>query len=434
MDQTSLRVCLLNDSFPPVIDGVSNTIANYARIIQRDLGQVIVGTPQYPNVVDDYPFPVVRYPSIDTTRLVGYRAGYPFSVQSLAALCSFQPDIIHSHCPAMSNLVARTLREQLDVPMVFTYHTKFDVDIAKAMESRLLQTASIRMLVSNIEASDEVWVVSRGAGENLKSLGYKGDYVVMNNGVDCPRGPVEPDQCARLRQELGISREETVYLFVGRMMWYKGVRIILEALAQGLRENAGFRLVMVGDGTDLPEIKEEAARLGLKDRILFTGAVRDRSLLRVYFSMADLFLFPSSYDTNGIVVREAAACALGSILIRGSCAAEDIEDGRNGILIEENSQSMWAALRGLSRAAMHQVGEHALQEIYISWDDSVRLAYARYQVILDRYRSGHTERHFEISDDFFTLMNDLCRSIGYARNVREKGMKKLERFRNWWEE
>ena len=434
MNMNPLRVCLLNDSFPPVIDGVSNTIANYARIIQRDLGQVIVGTPQYPNVEDNYPFPVVRYPSIDTTKLVGYRAGYPFSVSSLSALCEFHPDIIHSHCPAMSNMVARTLREQLDVPMVFTYHTKFDVDIARAMESKLLQSASIRMMVNNIEASDEVWVVSRGAGENLRSLGYKGDYIVMNNGVDFPRGPVEKSRCAQLRQELGIPQDMTTYLFVGRMKWYKGIRIILDALAQGRQEGADFRLVMVGDGADLSQIKETAAQLGLADRCIFTGAIRDRELLRVYFSMADLFLFPSSYDTNGIVVREAAACSLGSVLIRGSCAAEDIDDARNGILIEENGQSMWAALRGLSRERMHQVGENALREIYISWDDSVKTAYQRYQVILERYRSGHTERHFEISDDFFTLMNDLCRSIGYARNVRDKGMRKLDRIRNWWEE
>ena len=63
--------------------------------------------------------------------------------------------------------------------------------------------------------------------------------------------------------------------------------------------------------------------------------------------MADMFLFPTSYDTNGIVVREAAACGLGSVLIKGSCAAEGITDRRNGYLIDENAESMAEAVEEL---------------------------------------------------------------------------------------
>ena len=431
MDLARHRVCLMNDSFPPVIDGVSNTIKNYANIIQEQLGDVIVATPQYPDVEDHYPYPVVRYRSVDTTKLIGYRAGYPFSVRTLKALVEFRPEIIHSHCPVMSTTLGRMLREELDIPMVFTYHTKFDVDISHAVESKLIRRTAIRMLVNNIESCDEVWVVSRGAGENLRSLGYQGDYLVMANGVDFPRGPVEKSRSEELRAGLGIPAHVPVFLFVGRMMWYKGVRIILDALAMAERAGYDYRLVMVGDGAELEEMKETAQQLGISRHCTFTGAVRDRELLRTYFSMADLFLFPSSYDTNGIVVREAAACGLGSILIRGSCAAEDIADGQNGILIEENAESMWAAIRSLSRSRMAQVGQHALSEIYISWEDSVRTAYERYQVVMDRYRSGHTERHFEWSDEVVGLMSDLCRSIGYARTVREKGVRRLERFREW---
>ena len=83
MDNASLSVCLLNDSFPPTIDGVANAMLNYARIIQGQLGRAVVGVPDYPGVTDDYPFPVVRYPSFNTTRLVGYRAGYPFSPKAM---------------------------------------------------------------------------------------------------------------------------------------------------------------------------------------------------------------------------------------------------------------------------------------------------------------------------------------------------------------
>ena len=428
MEQKKLKVCLLNDSFPPSIDGVANAVVNYATVIQKSLGEAIVATPSYPGVEDHYPFPVVRYPSLDTTKLVGYRAGYPFSARAQSRLVAFGPDVIHSPCPFVSNMAARTLREQTEVPIIFTYHTKFDIDIAHALELKLLQSAALRLMLRNIESCDEVWTVSRGAGENLRSLGYQGDYLVMENGVDFPRGAAPEAESGALRRELGLPADVPVYLFVGRMMWYKGIRVILEALSRGRKEGAKFRMVLVGDGAERREMEETARDLGIGDWCLFTGAVHDRELLRRYYSMADLFLFPSTFDTNGIVVREAAACGLGSVLIRDSCAAEGIADGRNGFLVEENGESLWTLLRGLGRGQMRQVGENALRELYLSWEDSVRRAYDRYQVVIDRYRGGHTERRVEREDDLFSLMNDLCRGIQRARDLADQGRRRFKRL------
>ena len=84
-----MNVCLANDSFPPLYDGVANTVINYARIIQERYGNAAVAVPRYPNVTDDYPFEVVRYGSIDTTRLVGYRAGVPFTAHGMRRLAEF---------------------------------------------------------------------------------------------------------------------------------------------------------------------------------------------------------------------------------------------------------------------------------------------------------------------------------------------------------
>ena len=74
-----INVCLMNDSFPPLIDGVANTVVNYASIIEEKYGHAIVSTPDYPGVTDDYPFEVMRYPSLDTSKFVGYSG--PFKQQ-----------------------------------------------------------------------------------------------------------------------------------------------------------------------------------------------------------------------------------------------------------------------------------------------------------------------------------------------------------------
>ena len=137
-------ICLINDSFPPVIDGVANAVTNYASVIQRSYGDATVVTPYYPDADDSiYPFPVLRYPSIDVTKLVGYRAGLPLSPELMAQVEERHIDLIHSHCPVTSTILARMLRQRLHVPLVFTYHTKFDIDISNAIHSKHLQEASI---------------------------------------------------------------------------------------------------------------------------------------------------------------------------------------------------------------------------------------------------------------------------------------------------
>ena len=86
-------ICLINDSFPPVIDGVANAVTNYATVIQRDYGDATVVTPYYPDADDSvYPFPVLRYPSIDMTKLVGYRAGFPLSAELMEQVGKSLPE------------------------------------------------------------------------------------------------------------------------------------------------------------------------------------------------------------------------------------------------------------------------------------------------------------------------------------------------------
>ena len=380
-----LNVGIFNDSFPPIIDGVANTAVNYAKSIHKLYGRAVVATPWYPKVKDQYPFRVIRYSSANVSKRIGYRMGNPFSPLLIRRLQREKLDIIHIHSPFTSALLARVLRRYTGAPIVFTYHTKFDVDIEKRIALNPLRTVSIRFLLSNINACDEVWVVSEGAGENLKHLGFKGEYLIMENGTDFEKGRSSNAQIEALNASHGISEEDTVYLFVGRMMWYKNIKFIIDGLYEAKKSDARFKMIFVGEGVDRPEIMSYAASLGLEDDCIFTGAIHDRSLLRTYFSRADLFLFPSTYDTNGIVVREAAACSCPALLLKGSCAAEGILGEDTGIVIDERVACIAEEIvKGAQdRERLRRIGHNASEKIYLSWDDAVGKAFMRYNEILD---------------------------------------------------
>ena len=244
----------------------------------------------------------------------------------------------------------------------------------------------------------------------------------MANGVDFKKGRVDAAAVEEATGAYNLPEGIPVFLFVGRIMKYKGLPLILEGLKRYAESGADFRMVFVGGGADRDTLIAEAKEAGfavdvteedgtlttgedaaLPGRCIFTGPVYDRDVLRAFNTRADLFLFPSTYDTNGIVVREAAACGLASVLIRGSCAAEGITDGRNGFLIEENGEALAAlfAQIGGDLAAMHDAGQHAMDEIYISWEDSVSVAYERYQAVLDLKAQGKLTKHRHRKTEFF---------------------------------
>ena len=383
------KVGLFNDSFPPTIDGVANTVENYANIIHNSFGTPVVFTPKYPNVVDHYPFEVYRYPSAKFTRHMPYRVGNPFSPLLIHDISKMNLDILHVHSPFSSSVLARQVAVLNKIPTVLTYHTKFDIDIDRYIDNKRFNAIARKFVLKNINYADEVWAVSEGTIKSLRDIGYKGDVVVMPNGTDFKKGRAPENEIDEIDRMYKTKKENLVFLYCGRMMWYKNIKITLDALK--IIKDAGiiFKMFFVGDGPDRPSIEEYAKRIGIYDRLVFTGAVYDREKVRAFFTRADLFLFPSTYDTSGLVVKEAAACSCASALISGSCAAEGVEDGVSGILAtEENEESFAKSIIEAVRQpnALKVLGKAAEDKVYFSWEDSVAVACKRYEKIIENYK------------------------------------------------
>ncbi len=425
------EVCLLNDSFPPLIDGVTNAVVNYARVIKNSGYGVSVVVPDIDNKDDSvFDYPVIRYPSIDLRKQIGYTVGNPFNIPALLEISKRNISLLHSHCPAMSNMVARTLRDTLDVPLIMTYHTKFDIDIANAIKSKSIQQLTINALIDSVDACDELWVVSEGAGQNLRKLGYTGDYVVMRNGVDMPKSTASKEQIDKINKEYNLKDDIPTFLFVGRLMWYKGLRIILDALAALKSQDFDFRMIFIGAGGDEAEVKEYTNELKLNDKVIFTGAISDRNELVTFYSRADLLLFPSTFDTNGLVVREAAACNLGSVLVKDSCAAEGVTNNIDGLLIEENAASLAVCLAKIinNKQAMKKIGENASNNLYYSWDDSIKNAIKRYEIVIDNYNKGLRQNKNKLSDEIFSLSSNLIDMLSEMEEKKKQIEEKIDRY------
>ena len=117
-------------------------------------------------------------------------------------------------------------------------------------------------------------------------------------------------------------------------------------------------------------------------------------------------------------MREAAACSLGSVLIQGSCAAEGVIDGQNGFLIEEKPDSLANCLSTMTKEKMLAVGEAASNELYISWETAVNTAMERYQIVIDRYKSGGYPRHRKPMESVMKINGELMEALAKLSSLR----------------
>ena len=385
-----MNIAIMTDSFPPMVDGVSRCALGYAKAMHEGgYGKVIVVAPRQPGVKYNYPFPVYCFNSLG----VGYhdfRAGHPFTPRLLAKMLKMEIDIIHTHSPFIAMTAARQIRKFMKIPIVFTQHTKWDYDLARAVPVKVVAKNMERFAYSNIKAADDVWAVSNQTGEYLVEHGYKGDYFVMPNGTDFPKGEADEGMLKDIVNKFNLPDNVPVILFVGRMMWYKGIGLIIDALEALHKNGFDFRMIFVGDGEDFAKAKRKVTDSKLNHLIHFAGRVYDREVLRAYYTIADLFVLPSVYDNAPLVLQEAAACACPSLVIAGSSSAEIIEDGVSGYHCLHTSKSLADKIHEIfaDKERHERVSHNAVEELYTPWSKVVKRSMERYRFVIDEYEKA----------------------------------------------
>lgn len=395
---TKLKIAIGTDAFPPTTDGISNVAANYASILNAHHCKAVVVTPKNPNQQDmKYPYEIFRYKSWWVPSKEGYSVGWPFKESLSYAIIDKEFDLLHSHAPLATSYYFRRVNRIKRIPTVLTYHTKYEYDIKKRVPTERGKRFARRFLLNNINSADEVWVTSAGSVESLRKLGYEGEAIVMPNGCDMPKTDIPQEVTDAIKEKHGIPKDIPVFIYAGRMIWYKNIRLILEACSELKKSGKDFRLIMLGFGADEKKIKHRYRSLGIADKVVWVGKILNRELIQQYYAASNILLFPSVFDTNGLVVREAASCSTPALLVEDSCAAEGITDRETGFFCKESSQSVAKVLAEIMNdtALLKAVGKNAQENIYISWDEAVAKAFDRYQkVINDFYSVGKSSEEY----------------------------------------
>ena len=385
---------IFNDNFPPILDGVALTAQNYAYWLHEKGHDVRVITdyaPKMKQVIKAAPYPINFVPSVPIPFRHPYRYGIPFiSPLFLHRWNKMQFDIVHAHCPFVTGDLAYSAAQKQGIPMVATFHSKYRQDFEHNVKSPFIVDKMVKHIVRFFEKADEVWIPLPAVEETLREYGFKGHVEVVENGNDfyTPTALIEAMRM-EMREEFGLLPEETMLLFVGQHTWEKNIGFILDSLA--LIKDKPFQLFMVGTGYAVREIKHRIKQLGLRDNVTLLGNIHDRERLKRIYAAADLFIFPSLYDTCGLVVREAAAMHTPSLMLGNSTAATAIHDGVDGFLSPDNTQEYAQRILTLMEhpELVARVGTKASKTISRSWESVIEEVILRYRDIQESYKLKH---------------------------------------------
>ncbi len=392
--KNKLNIALVIDSFYPSVDGVIKVVESYINGL-GDKCNITLITSRPRNEKDvkksykNLKCKVLFCNSL-SFNFDQYAVPNPkFDFEFKKVLKNAEFDLIHLHSLFPLGLFMYKYAKENKIPVIATAHSKLYPDIKNYIKFKLASNLIFDNYINIFNNMDCVFSLNTKMEEYLKQNGFKGKSIIMPNASHFVL--LKPlSECKKSGSKLlNIKKEDNVLLFVGRLIEGKGIFLILDALKKLNELNIDFKMFYVGMGEDEKKLKEKIKEYKLDKKVKLLGKISKTDKLEKIYAAANLFLFPSNYDTDGIVKREAACCSVPGIFLKDSCAGCEIIDNFNGFLCENNSDSLANKIKTLLKDKPHlkEIGKNAKKTIYCTWDKNLKEVFKIYKQIVNNNKT-----------------------------------------------
>lgn len=337
-----MRIGFFSDSYRPYTSGVVRSIDLFTREFKERGHEVYIFAPDYPLNRYRKEESVFRFASLPAPTMPDFAIPIPLSVQLGATIRRVNLEIIHVHSPFLLGRLGAAAARQHGLPLVFTFHTLYEhyahyLPVAQ-QAIKLMAQAVARDFCNRC---DLVIAPSHPVESYLDEIGVNVSVTVIPTGNDLEE--LKEADPGWLRKNYRISPRARVLLFVGRLGKEKNVDLLLQAFYLTQQAIPELALVIAGSGPQLEHLRSVSVTLGLDRKIIFTGLLPRNRLIHCYAG-ADLFVFPSITETQGLVIGEAKSAGLPVVAINASGSAEMVAHGVDGLLTEKSPQEFAAAI------------------------------------------------------------------------------------------
>jgi glycosyltransferase involved in cell wall biosynthesis len=329
-----MKILFISDVYFPRVNGVSTSIETF-RANLRELGHTVhLVAPDYLMPSADETgvlrVPARRVPLDPEDRFMSYR----WVMQRLDTFRAENYDIIHVQTPFVAHYLGTRLSRLLGVPCVETYHTFFEEYLyhyIPLLPRQVLRFAAKRFSRHQGNRLDGMVVPSHPMLQVLQAYGITTPTEVIPTGI-APESFVPGDRTA-FRQKFGIAQGRPLLLFVGRVAHEKNIDFLLKVVDRVREEIADVLFVIAGEGPARESLAREVTALRLGANVMFIGYLNRRTELNNCYRSADIFIFASRTETQGLVLLEAMA--------QGVPVVATAELGTRDVL--KDGQGVWVA-------------------------------------------------------------------------------------------
>lgn len=360
-----MKIGIFTETYLPTINGVVTSIETFRKEMEKRGHEYFIFAPH--PIQKNYKEPHPRVWRFKSLNLLG-PTNYPVAIP-LFQYSNFHQnfedlnlDIIHTQHLFDMGRLGLHLAKKYQIPIVHTYHTLItEYTHYVPIIGPFLKPLIIKLSRDYCNQCDQVVTPSPAMKRELEKYGVRKPIAPIPTGIDLKL--YENANPEKLKKELRIPHSNKVLLFVGRLAEEKNLPFLLRAFKQILVRNDHVKLLIIGGGPAEKSLRELAKKKKIAEDTVFTGAIKPK-LAKKYFSVGDVFCFPSITDTQGIVNVEAMAAGVPVVAINRLGPSDIIKDGENGYLTDLNLSEFRAKIEQLldDYSLRKKMGEQARKD------------------------------------------------------------------------
>jgi len=321
------------NTYHPSISGVVRSVSSFRDGLSLLGHNAFVFTQDAGDYEDSEPF-IFRYSSLNLGWPNDFPATIPISPFMERLLPTLKLDVIHAHHPVLLGQVAASKAEELDIPLVFTFHTRYRdythyFPLPQESVQDFLKGAIDNWIEDYLRKVDHVVVPSESMRVVLEQqYAYDHPTSVVPTGIDL--GPYEIADGLARRKELGWG-DEKIIISVGRLGSEKNWLLLVKAFALVFKQHPDARLAIIGDGPEKKPLRKLCKELNITEQVEFLGKL-PFDLIPATLKAADMFAFASTTETQGLVTLEAMAAGLPIVAVDAIGTRDVVDHEKDGFL------------------------------------------------------------------------------------------------------
>lgn len=370
-----MKILFISDVYFPRINGVSTSIRTFVEQMQGLGHEVHLIAPDYGVSSQDETW-IKRIPARNIyfdpeDKLMKYGE----AMQRLPGLRREKYDIVHVHTPFVAHYLGLELARELNVPCVETYHTFFEDYLHHYLPwiPKLMARGVARMISKRqCNAVDAIVAPSQPMLDVLRGYGVNVSAEVVPTGLQMQSFKAADGKA--FRQRYGISLERPMLLYVGRVAFEKNIAFLIEMANVLVKEVPNVLLVITGEGPAEASLHKLTQQLGISNNVKFIGYLDRERELNACYQAADVFVFASKSETQGLVLLEAMAQGTPVVAIAELGTASILVNGEGALIVPDNINGFAEKVKHLLMypEERFELGVRARSYVLAKWTASIQ--------------------------------------------------------------